>query len=51
LLLVNAAHSCTPSQIGKTGQKILGYLDPDGSLTEDRDRARRRGIRLSPRDS
>ena len=51
MLLVDAARSCTPTQIGKVGQKILGYLDPDGSLTEDRDRARRRGIRLSPQDS
>jgi hypothetical protein len=46
MLLVDAARSCTPTQIGKVGQKILGYLDPDGSLTEDRDRARRRGIRF-----
>ncbi|WP_223372837.1 DUF222 domain-containing protein [Gordonia bronchialis] len=51
MLLVDAARSCTPTQLGKVGQKILGYLDPDGSLTEDRDRARRRGIRLSPQDS
>ena len=51
MLLVDAARSCTPTQIGKVGQKILGYLDPDGSLTEDRDRARRRGIRLSPQDA
>ena len=33
-----------PDDIAKVGDTILGYLDPDANLSDDTDRARRRGI-------
>ncbi|WP_425302932.1 DUF222 domain-containing protein, partial [Nocardia otitidiscaviarum] len=32
--------SGTPEMVGKVGDRILGYLDPDGTLTTAKDRAR-----------
>ncbi|WP_282782646.1 HNH endonuclease signature motif containing protein [Nocardia sp. CC201C] len=40
--LAAAARTGTPEMVGKVGDRILGYLDPDGSLTTDEDRARLR---------
>ncbi|WP_306356849.1 MULTISPECIES: HNH endonuclease signature motif containing protein [unclassified Nocardia] len=40
--LAAAARTGTPEMVGKVGDRILGYLDPDGSLTTDKDRARLR---------
>ncbi|MFE3795864.1 HNH endonuclease signature motif containing protein [Nocardia tengchongensis] len=31
---------------GKVGDRLLGYLDPDGRLTDDSDRQRRRGLTI-----
>ncbi|WP_306371967.1 HNH endonuclease signature motif containing protein [Nocardia sp. CC216A] len=41
-----ARHACelTPDAIVTVGESILAHLDPDGTLTDDRDRARVRGI-------
>ncbi|MBF6179339.1 DUF222 domain-containing protein [Nocardia otitidiscaviarum] len=38
--LADAARAGTPEIVGKVGDRILGYLDPDGTLTTDKDRAR-----------
>ena len=43
-LLAEFARSGSPDDIGKVGDRILAYLDPDGRLTNDVDRARMRGI-------
>ncbi|OXR47427.1 hypothetical protein B7C42_00550 [Nocardia cerradoensis] len=43
-LLAEFARSGSPDDIGKVGDRILAYLDPDGRLTTDQDRARMRGI-------
>ncbi|WP_306363543.1 HNH endonuclease signature motif containing protein [Nocardia sp. CC227C] len=40
--LAAAARVGTPEMVGKVGDRILGYLDPDGTLTTDKDRARLR---------
>nr|WP_306358377.1 MULTISPECIES: DUF222 domain-containing protein [unclassified Nocardia] len=37
--LADAARAGTPEMVGKVGDRILGYLDPDGTLTTDKDRA------------
>nr|WP_228812319.1 DUF222 domain-containing protein [Nocardia otitidiscaviarum] len=38
--LADAARTGTPEMVGKVGGRILGYLDPDGTLTTAKDRAR-----------
>ncbi|WP_249358580.1 HNH endonuclease signature motif containing protein [Nocardia cyriacigeorgica] len=43
-ILTDFARTGSPDDIGKVGDKILAYLDPDGRLTTDNDRARMRGI-------
>lgn len=43
-LLAEFARSGSPDDIGKVGERILGYLDPDGTLSTDRDRARMRRL-------
>jgi hypothetical protein len=43
-ILAEFAATGSPDDIGKVGDRILAYLDPDGKLTTDRDRARMRGI-------
>ncbi|WP_306355701.1 MULTISPECIES: HNH endonuclease signature motif containing protein [unclassified Nocardia] len=40
--LADAARAGTPEIVGKVGDRILGYLDPDGTLTTAKDRARLR---------
>ncbi len=45
-LLARLAVEGSLDDLGKLGDKILGYLDPDGRLTDDTDRARMRGIRI-----
>lgn len=47
-LLADAATTMPPSQLRQVGQRILAYLDPDGNLTNDSDRQRRRRITLWP---
>ncbi|WP_306363919.1 DUF222 domain-containing protein [Nocardia sp. CC227C] len=42
------ARMLAPEQVTHVGDRLLGYLDPDGTLTTDRDRARLRGLTLSP---
>ncbi|TLF81272.1 HNH endonuclease signature motif containing protein [Nocardia cyriacigeorgica] len=43
-ILTDFARTGSPDDIGKVGDRILAYLDPDGRLTTDHDRARMRGI-------
>ncbi|MEV2225414.1 DUF222 domain-containing protein [Nocardia vinacea] len=43
-ILAEFARSGSPDDIGKIGDRILAHLDPDGRLTDDKDRARMRGI-------
>ena len=47
--LVDQAHSCTPQQLAQVAHGIRDYLDPDGILTEERDRHRRRALRIQRR--
>ncbi|MFB8006600.1 DUF222 domain-containing protein [Nocardia sp. NPDC056000] len=44
--LVTYARTGWPEDIPAVGDRILGYLDPDGTLSGDKDRARMRGIVL-----
>ncbi|GAB11481.1 hypothetical protein GOARA_074_00010, partial [Gordonia araii NBRC 100433] len=46
--LAAMARELTPQELHKAGLALLAYLDPDGSLSDERDRARRRGLTLSP---
>ncbi|MFE3258052.1 DUF222 domain-containing protein [Nocardia sp. NPDC059229] len=45
--LAHFATQSTVDDLPKVGDRILGYLDPDGTLTKHVDRQRRRGITLT----
>ncbi|MFD6198676.1 HNH endonuclease signature motif containing protein [Mycobacteriaceae bacterium NPDC060252] len=44
--LAGLAGTLRPDELRKAADRLLAYLDPDGSLTGDVDRARRRGFRM-----
>jgi len=48
--LARAARELTPEGLRKVGDRLLGHLDPDGELTDDRDRKRTRGFTVAPQD-
>ena len=48
--LALVARDLTPQGVRAVGNRLLAHLDPDGTLTEDRDRQRRRGLTLMPQD-
>lgn len=41
----------TPSEIITAGGRLLAHLDPDGELTDDHDRTRRRNLWLNRQDA
>ncbi|WP_280357291.1 HNH endonuclease signature motif containing protein [Nocardia otitidiscaviarum] len=43
-VLADTARKVTPDDLPRLGDEILGYLDPDGALSDDRDRARQREL-------
>lgn len=47
-ILTECAKDGTPEDVQKAGDRLLAYLDPDGKLTDDHDRARRRALRIGP---
>ncbi|WP_160298530.1 HNH endonuclease signature motif containing protein [Williamsia herbipolensis] len=49
--LAEFATTLTPREIGAAGVRLLAHLDPDGQLTDDRDRARNRKLNLGCQDS
>ncbi|MFC9790722.1 DUF222 domain-containing protein [Rhodococcus sp. NPDC127528] len=50
-ILAELARHSTPRAVADAGQQLLGYLNPDGNLTDDRDRARQRHFRMGKQDS
>ena len=42
--LAEVARTATPEDVARVGDRILAHLDPDGTLPDERDRQRRRGI-------
>lgn len=44
-LAEHAAH-LTPGELARTAERLVAHLDPDGSLTDDADRARRRELTI-----
>ncbi|WP_052688624.1 DUF222 domain-containing protein [Williamsia herbipolensis] len=50
-VLAEFATTLTPREITAAGVRILAHLDPDGQLTDDRDRARNRKLNLGCQDS
>ncbi|WP_458689370.1 HNH endonuclease signature motif containing protein [Nocardia tengchongensis] len=44
--LATFAAKSTPDDLPKVGDRLLAHLDPDGTLTNDVDRQRRRGVTL-----
>lgn len=49
-ILSEAATELAPADLRKVGQRLLAHLDPDGSLTDEKDRRRMRGISIGPQD-
>ncbi|SEL70223.1 HNH endonuclease [Rhodococcus maanshanensis] len=45
-ILSDAARSTTPEDVTKVGIHLLAHLHPDGSVPDERERKRRRGLRL-----
>ncbi|WP_024802844.1 HNH endonuclease signature motif containing protein [Nocardia sp. BMG51109] len=45
-ILAEFARTGSPDDIGKVGDRILAHLDPDGRMSTDLDRARRRAITI-----
>ncbi|WP_248949800.1 DUF222 domain-containing protein [Rhodococcus opacus] len=50
-VLATLARSGTPEDVEQAGHRLLAYLNPDGSLGDDRDRKRRRGISIGRQDT
>jgi len=46
-VLTNTARTAAPEDVTEVGRAVLGHLDPDGKLSDDTDRQRRRGLRLT----
>lgn len=46
--LAEEATHLTPRQLAVAGERLVAHLDPDGRLTDDADRARRRNITIGP---
>ncbi|AQA20850.1 hypothetical protein BTZ20_2127 [Rhodococcus sp. MTM3W5.2] len=49
-ILAELARSATPEDVEKAGHDLLAHLNPDGDLTDEKDRKRLRGIRLGRQD-
>ncbi|MGV9826929.1 DUF222 domain-containing protein [Gordonia sp. NPDC003429] len=45
------AGTLSPPELGQVGARLLAHLDPDGQLTDDTDRARRRNLWLNRQDT
>ncbi|MFI6429124.1 DUF222 domain-containing protein [Rhodococcus oryzae] len=50
-ILAELARSATPEDVEKAGHALLAHLNPDGNLTDDKDRKRLRGIRFGRQDT
>ncbi|ALG86794.1 HNH endonuclease signature motif containing protein [Gordonia phthalatica] len=48
--LAAIARDLSPAGVAQAGHRLLAHLDPDGQVTDERDRARRRGLTLMPQD-
>ena len=49
--LAGLACEHTPAEIGELGHRLLDNLDPDGELTDDSDRKRRRNVWVNRQDA
>ncbi|SEK24876.1 HNH endonuclease signature motif containing protein [Rhodococcus maanshanensis] len=49
-ILADLARSATPEDVEKAGHDLLAHLNPDGDLTDVKDRKRLRGIRFGRQD-
>ncbi|GAC70581.1 hypothetical protein GS4_37_00080 [Gordonia soli NBRC 108243] len=49
--LAEHARTLSPSALRQVGVRLLAHLNPDGELTDDRDRARQRSMTLSRQDA
>ncbi len=45
-ILADAARATTPEDVTKVGVRLLAHLNPDGEVPDERERKRRRGVRI-----
>lgn len=50
-ILADAARSTTPEDLTKVGAHLLAHLHPDGDAPDERERRRRRGLRIGKQDA
>ncbi|MFC4604639.1 DUF222 domain-containing protein [Rhodococcus kronopolitis] len=50
-VLAELARSATPEDVRRAGIAVLARLNPDGSLTDEKDRARMRGLTVGRQDA
>ncbi|MGV9711335.1 DUF222 domain-containing protein [Gordonia sp. NPDC003424] len=50
-LMADYARVHSPQELTTLGARLLAHLDPDGALTDEKDRARRRSLHLSKQDA
>ena len=50
-ILADAARSTTPEDLAKVGAHLLAHLHPDGDAPDERERRRRRGLRIGKQDA
>ncbi|WP_280985247.1 DUF222 domain-containing protein [Gordonia araii] len=50
-IMATAARELAPTDLRPVGQRLLAHLDPDGTLTDDTDRQRQRGLIIARQDA
>ncbi|MFE3292415.1 DUF222 domain-containing protein [Rhodococcus sp. NPDC059234] len=50
-ILAESARTMPPEDVTKVGLHLLAHLNPDGAAPDERDRRRRRGLRIGQQDS
>ncbi|NDZ97436.1 DUF222 domain-containing protein [Streptomyces sp. SID6673] len=50
-MFADLAREHTPRELTDLGARLLAHLDPNGTLTDDRDRKRQRGLSLGKQDA
>ncbi|MGV9714215.1 DUF222 domain-containing protein [Gordonia sp. NPDC003424] len=50
-MMADYARDYGPAALAKLGERLLAHLDPDGQVTDDRDRAAQRGLTLGRQDA
>ncbi|MCX5045210.1 HNH endonuclease [Aldersonia sp. NBC_00410] len=50
-ILVELSRTSTPEAVQSAGERLLAHLDPDGTVSDEPDRVRRRGVTVGRQDN